>query len=32
MVKETEMEFRRRQGWKRIFPAIDYNYYKQFFV
>ena len=32
IVKETEMEFRRRQGFKRIFPSIDYSYYKQFFV
>ena len=32
VVKETEMEFRRRQGFKRIFPSIDYAYYKQFFV
>ena len=32
IVKETETEFRRRQGWKRIFPSIDYSYYKKFFV
>ena len=32
MVKEAEAEFRRRQGFKRIFPSIDYGYYKQFFV
>ena len=32
IIKETEMEFRRRQGFKRIFPSIDYAYYKQFFV
>ena len=32
VVKDTEMEFRRRQGFKRIFPSIDYAYYKQFFV
>ena len=32
VVKETEMEFRRRQSYKRIFPSIDYAYYKQFFV
>ena len=32
MVKDTETEFRRRQSWKRIFPSIDYAYYKQFFV
>ena len=28
IVKETDAEFRRRQGWKRIFPSIDYAYYK----
>ena len=32
IVKETEMEFRRRLSFKRIFPTIDYAYYKQFFV
>ena len=32
IVRETEMEFRRRQRYKRIFPSIDYAYYKQFFV
>ena len=32
MVQETETEFRRRQSFKRIFPSIDYGYYKQFFV
>ena len=32
VVRDTEMEFRRRQGFKRIFPSIDYAYYKQFFV
>ena len=28
VVKEAEMEFKRRQGFKRIFPSIDYGYYK----
>ena len=32
VVRDTEMEFRRRQSFKRIFPSIDYAYYKQFFV
>lgn len=32
MIKDTEMEFRRRQSWKRIFPTLEYGYYKQFFV
>jgi len=32
IIKETEYEFERRQGWKRIFPTVDYQYYKQFFV
>ena len=32
IIKETEYEFERRQGFKRIFPTVDYQYYKQFFV
>lgn len=24
IIKETEYEFERRQGWKRIFPTVDY--------
>ena len=32
ILKETEYEFQRRQGFKRIFPSVDYNYYKQFFI
>lgn len=32
LMKETEYEFERRQGWKRIFPTVEYQYYKQFFV
>ena len=32
IIKDTEMEFKRRQGFKRIFPSIEYSYYKQFFV
>ena len=30
-IKDTELEFKRRGGFKRIFPNIDYQYYKQFF-
>ena len=26
------MEFRRRQGFKRIFPSVNYALYKQFFI
>lgn len=32
IVNEAEKEFKRRQGFKRIFPSIDYQYYRQFFV
>ena len=28
---ETELEFRRRGFFKRIFPTYDFLYYKQFF-
>ena len=31
-VKDTEQEFKRRGGFKRIFPNIDFQYYKQFFT
>ena len=31
-VKDTEEEFKRKCGWKRIFPNVDYSYYKQFFI
>ena len=24
IIKETEYEFERRQGFKRIFPSVDY--------
>lgn len=30
-LKETDDEFKRRNFFKRIFPSIDYLYYKQFF-
>ena len=30
-VLETELEFRRRGFFKRIFPCYDFLYYKQFF-
>ena len=29
--KETEDENKRRGFFKRIFPTVDYAYYKQFF-
>ncbi len=32
LVKEAEMEFKLRGKFKRVFPSIDYNYYKQFFT
>lgn len=32
IVKETEEEFKRRGHWKRVFPSIEYAYYKQFFL
>jgi hypothetical protein len=32
ILKETEDEFKRRNFFKRIFPSIDYLYYKQFFT
>lgn len=32
LVKEAEYEFRRRCRFKRIFPSIDYEYYKRFFT
>lgn len=32
LVKEAEMEFKRRGKFKRVFPSIDYHYYKQFFT
>ena len=31
-VKDTEDEFKRKCNWKRIFPSIEYQYYKQFFT
>lgn len=31
LVKEAEQEFKRRGKFKRVFPSIDYHYYKQFF-
>lgn len=32
IVKETEMEFRRRQGFKRLFPSVNYAHYRKFFI
>ena len=32
LVKEVEDEFKRRGHFKRIFPSMDYSYYKQFFL
>jgi hypothetical protein len=32
LIKEAEMEFKLRGKFKRVFPTIDYNYYKQFFT
>jgi len=32
IVKETEEEFKRRGHWKRVFPSMEYAYYKQFFL
>lgn len=32
LIKEAEMEFKLRGKFKRVFPSIDYNYYKQFFT
>ena len=32
LIKETEMEFKLRGKFKRVFPSIEYGYYKQFFT
>lgn len=32
LIKEAEMEFKLRGKFKRVFPSIDYSYYKQFFT
>lgn len=32
LVKEAELEFKRRGKFKRVFPSVDYHYYKQFFT
>ena len=32
MILEVEDEFRRRCHFKRIFPSMEYSYYKQFFL
>ena len=32
IIKEAEMEFKLRGKFKRVFPSIDYHYYKQFFT
>jgi hypothetical protein len=31
-LKETIEEFNRKNFFKRIFPTVDFLYYKQFFV
>lgn len=31
-VRDTEEEFKRKCGWRRIFPNGQYSYYKQFFT
>jgi tubulin polyglutamylase TTLL5 len=31
ILKDTEDEYKRRGGFKRIFPTLDFLYYKQFF-
>ena len=31
-MKDTEQEFKRRGKFKRIFPSLEYNYYRQFFA
>ncbi|CDW91499.1 tubulin-tyrosine ligase family protein [Stylonychia lemnae] len=32
LIKEAEMEFKRRGKFKRVFPSIEYHYYRQFFT
>jgi len=32
VVREAEDEFKRRGHFKRIFPSMEYHYYKQFFL
>ncbi len=32
LIREVEDEFKRRCHFKRIFPSIEYSYYKQFFL
>lgn len=31
MLKDTEDEYKRKGAFKRIFPTVDFLYYKQFF-
>ncbi len=31
IIKDTEDEYKRRGSFKRVFPTIDFLYYKQFF-
>ena len=31
LLKETEDEYKRRGAFKRVFPSLDFPYYKQFF-
>jgi hypothetical protein len=31
LLKETEDEYKRKGAFKRIFPTVDFLYYKQFF-
>ena len=32
LIKDAEMEFKLRGKFKRVFPSIEYGYYKQFFT
>ena len=32
IITEVEDEFKRRSHFKRIFPSMEYHYYKQFFL
>ena len=32
IVRDSEDEFKRRGHFKRIFPSLEYHYYKQFFL
>lgn len=32
VTRDAEDEFKRRGHFKRVFPSLEYNYYKQFFI